>query len=412
MIKCESVLIIGFVWPEPQSSAAGARMLQLINLFNEQNWQITFASAAGDSDYMTDLSALNVATVNISLNSDAFDDIVKKLNPSIVLFDRFMTEEQFGWRVATQCPDAMRILDSEDLHCLRQTRHAAFKKGRDFELRELLSADITKREIASMLRCDLTLIISEFEMEILTKLLNVDKELIFYLPLFAKPSADNPTYEERCDFVFFGNFHHEPNRDAVLYLKHDIWTGIHAKVPQASLHIYGAYPQQRDLQLHKPMDNFFVHGRAADAPEVVKKSRVVLAPLRFGAGIKGKLLEAMQCETPSVTTSIGAEGMNGNLSWNGIIADDTEEFVNAAVGLYNDKVLWNTSSQNGLEIINQRFLKSSFADNVISRIIKIQQNLNEHRINNFTGAMLGFHTMRSTEYLSRWIMEKNTKNPA
>ena len=114
----QHVLIIGFVWPEPNSSAAGGRMVQLISIFKKQGFEVTCASPAMDSDFMVDLDSLGVTKRFIALNCSSFDVFIKELNPSIVLFDRFMIEEQFGWRVAENCPDALRLLDTEDLHCL------------------------------------------------------------------------------------------------------------------------------------------------------------------------------------------------------------------------------------------------------------------------------------------------------
>ena len=134
----QHVLIIGFVFPEPNSSAAGGRMVQLISIFKKQGFDVTFASPAMDSDYMIDLNSLGVAKKSIALNCSSFDFFVKELNPSIVLFDRFMMEEQFGWRVAENCPDALRILDTEDLHCLRLARQKAFKEKRLFSTDDLL----------------------------------------------------------------------------------------------------------------------------------------------------------------------------------------------------------------------------------------------------------------------------------
>ncbi|MFM2367906.1 MAG: hypothetical protein RL619_202, partial [Bacteroidota bacterium] len=167
MDQVQKILIIGFVWPEPNSSAAGGRMMQLISLFRAQGFRITFASPAQNSDFMVDLDEYEVDKKSIELNNSSFDLFVKDLNPTVVLFDRFMMEEQFGWRVAENCPDALRILDTEDLHCLRLARQKAFNENRIFTTSNLLSEDIAKREIASILRCDLSLIISEFEMEIL-----------------------------------------------------------------------------------------------------------------------------------------------------------------------------------------------------------------------------------------------------
>lgn len=111
---------------------------------------------------------------------------------------------------------------------------------------------------------------------------------------------------------------------------------IKKQVPEAVLNIYGAYASQKVLQLNNIKEGFLIKG-AENANEVVLKARVVLAPLRFGAGIKGKLLEAMQCGTPSVTTSIGAESMHADLSWNGFIEDNPDAFAKKAVELYHNK---------------------------------------------------------------------------
>lgn len=408
----KKLLVIGFVWPEPNSSAAGSRMMQLIGLFQKQGYEVTFASAALDSEYMIDLSKFGIHKVAIKLNDSSFDEFVGALQPNVVLFDRFMIEEQFGWRVIENCPNAVRILDTEDLHCLRLARQKAFKQKRPFSLEDLLVEEVAKREIASILRCDLTLMVSEFEMDVLQAVFKIDASLLFYLPILsdafdASFVNELPSFEERDGFVFIGNFLHEPNWNAVEYLKETIWPKILKKLPNATLKIYGAYPSQKVLQLHHPKTNFFIVGRAEDAQKVVQQSKVVLAPLRFGAGIKGKLLEAMQTGTPSVTTTIGAESMQGDLPWNGYVSDAVEEFVDAAVQLYTDKSSWLASQQNGFSILNKRYKKELFESVFEERLQHLLFTIEEHRLNNFYGALLQHHTLASTKYMSKWIEAKN-----
>jgi hypothetical protein len=412
MNQKQSLLIIGFVWPEPNSSAAGGRMIQLISLFQQQGFQITFASPAQDSDFMTDLCKLGVNKKAIKLNCSSFNVFIKELNPPVVLFDRFMMEEQFGWRVAENCPDALRILDTEDLHCLRLARQKAFKEKREFQTQDLLVEEVAKREIASILRCDLSLIISEYEMELLTTAFKIDGSLLYYLLLLLESNAipdlgKLPSFEERTDFVFIGNFLHEPNWNAVQYLKETIWPLIKKQLPEAVLNVYGAYPSQKVLQLHNVEQGFLIQGRAENANEVVQKARVVLAPLRFGAGIKGKLLEAMQCGTPSVTTSIGAESMRGDLDWNGFVEDIPELFAEKAVQLYQDENIWLQAQKNGIAIIKQRYLRTLFEKDFATQIEFLVSNIKQHRLNNFMGELLQHHTLRSTKYMAKWIEEKN-----
>jgi len=181
----KKLLIIGLVWPEPTSSAAGTRMIQLIDLFLSKGYQIVFASAASKSDFSYDFSKTNVFEQQIKLNDESFNVFLKKLNPDLVLFDRFMVEEQYGWRVQQECPNALKVLDTEDLHCLRSARQQSDKKKQVLDL----FSDTAKREIASILRCDLSLIISEVEMDMLKTQFKIDASLIYYLPFLAKRIA-------------------------------------------------------------------------------------------------------------------------------------------------------------------------------------------------------------------------------
>lgn len=409
MENSKRLLIIGFVWPEPKSSAAGSRMMQLIDLFQKQGYGITFASTAQNFQFSEDLNHNRVVTKAIELNSSSFDDFVKELNPTVVVFDRFMVEEQFGWRVSESSPNALKILDTEDLHCLRQARQMALKEEREFVVDDLFS-DVAKREIASILRCDLALMVSEYEMEVLQNQFSISASLLYYLPLFAEAIQDVRTFEERQDFVFIGNFLHEPNWDAVRFLHKEIWPVIHSKLPLAKMLVYGAYSTQKVLELNQPKMNFYIKGRADEALGVIQKARVLVASLRFGAGIKGKLLEAMQCGTPTVTTTIGAESMKGELDWNGFIADNATEFAEKAIELYSNTLLWEECQKNGFEILEKRYQRSDFEVGFFERISFLLQNLKVHRDQNFIGAILQHHTLSSTKYMSKWIEEKNMKH--
>lgn len=407
-MNAKKLLIIGLVWPEPTSSAAGTRMIQLVNLFLCKGYEITFASAASKSDFSYDFSMSGVIEQEIKLNDESFNSILKSLNPEIVIFDRFMVEEQYGWRVQQECPNALKILDTEDLHFLRTARQQNTKKQEVLDL----FTDVAKREIASILRCDLSLIISEAEIKILQEAFKIDSSLLYYLPFLEKEINDETIrnwipFEERADFVFIGNFLHEPNWNTVQILKTKVWPLLRKKLPNASLNIYGAYTTQKVLQLENKNEKFFVKGRALNAKEIIAEHKVLLAPIQFGAGVKGKFIDAMQVGTPSVTTSIGAEAMKGPLNWNGFIEDDLEIFVEEAVELYSNKELWLSAQENGIRIINKRYNWNAFADDFISSVEKL--NIVEHRQLNFIGQILNHHTMQSTKYMSLWIEQKNKK---
>lgn len=414
MSELQHILMIGSVWPEPNSSAAGSRTIQLIEQFKKLNWKITFACAAADSAFMIDFDAFEIEKVTIELNNSSFDSFIKSLNPTIVLFDRFMTEEQFGWRVAENCPDALRVLDTIDLHCLRLARQQAFKDKRAFVVDDIIHTDVCKREIASIYRCDITIMISTFEMTLLKNFFKIDSDLLNYTPFLLNPLNETntqhwPSFDERNHFITIGNFLHEPNWNGVLYLKEEIWPLIKQQLPNAQLHIYGAYPSPKVTQLHQPKDGFLIKGRAESAQEVMLKAKVCLAPLRFGAGLKGKLIDAMECGTPSVTTSIGAEGMHADLNWAGVITDDVKTFATEAINLYTNSDKWLTAQKQGVSIINQVFDKNTHATLLIEKMNQTQSELSQHRNKNFIGAMLMHHSISGTKYMSRWIEEKNKK---
>ena len=403
----KNLVIIGKVFPEPNSTAAGSRMIQLTDLFLTQNYQITFLSTATISENSFDLSSKNISFQNIVLNDSSFDELIKNLNPEIVIFDRFTTEEQFGWRVSEQVPNAVKILDTEDLHFLRNAREKAFKQNKILENSDLIN-DIFKRELTSILRCDLSLIISEFEMNLLIEKFRIDENILFYLPLFGEVKKPETSFSERKNFISIGNFLHEPNWQTVLQLK-KLWKNIKNQLPEAEIHIYGAYASEKVFQLHNEKEGFIIKGRAESVETVFNTAKVLLAPIPFGAGIKGKLLESMQFGLPNVTSAVGAEAMQGNHDWNGFITDNETEFVEKAVLLYQDENLWQKSQENGYKIVENRFKKELFEPHFIHKIQEISENLEFHRNQNFLGQILQHHTLQSTKYLSKWIEEKNKK---
>lgn len=425
-------LVIGYVWPEPASSAAGTRMLELVQLLVRMGYQVTFASAAVLSEHRFDLNTIGVAEQTIALNCSSFDEFVHELQPELVLFDRFFTEEQFGWRVEQACPKALRVLDTEDLHSLRHARQQLLKAAQkacgsekekqsvapvtaDNErlYQHMCAGDMAVREVAAIFRCDLSLLISEVEIELLQRYFSVPPQLLFYCPFLSQEEMNItslPDFSARQHFIAIGNFRHEPNWDSVLWLKHQLWPMIRARLPQAELHIYGAYPPPKATQLHNVKEGFHIKGWVADAQAVMQSARVCLAPLRFGAGIKGKLMDAMRCGTPSVTTSIGVESMSGGLPWGGAVENSAEAFIAEAVAHYRNEILWQQKQQQGFAILRDYFYRADHALVLQARLGGLARNIQCERNNNFIGQMLRHHSHKSTQYMGQWIEAKNRKS--
>ena len=395
------LVIIGLVIPEPASTAAGTRMMQLIDLFTELGYRISFLTASNNVEFSE-----KIEIIKIELNDSSFDTLIQQLNPDVVLFDRYIAEEQFGWRVAEYCPNALRLLDTEDLHFLREARRKAFLERKSLETTDYIN-EIFKREIASIIRCDLSLIISKFEYNLLISHFKLSTDLLFYIPFLSDGMTKELNgFRDRAHFVSIGNFLHEPNWQTVLKLK-SIWKLIRKELPSAELHVYGAYASPKVHQLHNEKEGFLVKGRAESVEDVFSKARVLLAPIPFGAGLKGKLWESMIFGLPNVTSSVGAEAMSDDLGWNGFVTDLDDDFVRKAIGLYRDEVEWCKAQQKGIEILSKVYSKQHFTMAFGDRMAMLHVKLSEHRTQNYLGQILSQQQLNATKYMSRWIEEKN-----
>ena len=402
MPSVKRALFIGHVWPEPRSSAAGSRSMDLIQALQSWGWLVTVCSAAQLSPHRADLAALGIDELEIRLNCDSFNTQLVQLQPELVIFDRFLSEEQFSWRVEEVCPEALRVLETQDLHSLREARQQAIKRGGEPDLH----SELAQRELAAIWRSDLSLIISEYEMELLQQHYGVSASLLHYYPLLSEGRQPAPDFDGRQHCLCIGNYRHAPNWDALQYLRRDIWPALRKRLPRVECHVYGAYPPPKAMQLHSEKLGFLVKGWAPDARAVMRDAKLCLAPLRFGAGQKGKLLEAMECGTPSVTSSIGAEGMGEPDRWGGAIADTPEAYIDACVALYSDVAAWQQAQQRGDALLS-RFDRQHHLQRLGERLSSLPAEREAGRKGNFIGAMLRHHSLRSHRYMSQWIAAKN-----
>ncbi len=397
-----SILVIGHGIPQPNATGAGVRMVQLLELCRDLG-SVHFCSTESE-DRAGLLTQMNIQYTQITLNSDSFNDFVRELNPTVVIFDRFMTEEQYSWRVREQCPNAIRILDTEDLHFLREERS---KTGNIKPSGKL--SDTAKRELAAIFRSDISLMISEVETKYLETLYAVPSSQLLYLPFLIKNLPDFkalPEFDKRADFCFIGNGMHKPNVAAIQKLK-TLWPDLKKAVPNAKLHIYGAYLPEFVMQMHAPKNDFLVHGFVKEINHTLIQHRVLLAPLDFGAGQKRKVLDAWLSGCVVVTSVIGAEGIaNSKIFGEGIYKDD-KHFITLAEQFYNDQGRWQEAQK-----ISQQFLQNTFSwkdyaalfNQCVTSRIKSPENYRAHQT---VSQLLWHHSQQSTKYLSKWIQEKN-----
>lgn len=409
-------------WPELNATAAGVRIHELLIFFTSQGYSVDFCATSRGEEGRAALHQKGINTHPIAVNDAAFDEWLLNAAPDIVLFDRFVAYEQFGWRVRTLLPNALSILDTEDLHCLRAFRADSLKQetttsdtswtGNTLDLLALNEAALTKRELACIYQCDLTLVVSSFEKSLLINHFKVPADQIFLLPItYSKEhllkERNSPDFNGREGYFFIGNGFHKPNVDAIKQLYTRIWPAIKKLDPKGQLYIYGAYLPQQVNQWHKPAIGFHIMGQVENVKTPYTKHRVNLAPLRFGAGIKGKLLESFVYGCPSVTTAIGKEGMDYQSEWPGDIGNSIEEFSEKAAKLYHNEKKWLSIRNQGFLHIDQYFERSQYEAAIKNTIVDLLKNLKNHRASNFIGALLQQQGFQASKYLSLWITEKN-----
>ena len=406
------LLIIGYIWPEPNRTAAGYRMLQLIDLFIEKGYQITFCSAAKIKVTSSGpLESRGVKMIPVQLNSDSFDDFLSQEQPGIVLYDRFLIEEQFGWRVRKILPKAYQILDTEDLHFLRNARKDHIEN--DIPIEQGFQSELAKREVSSVQRVQLSLIISSFEMELLINQFQIKPTKMMYLPFLIKTETIKTLatqlvpFETRKDFCTIGNLKHAPNLDAVRQLHKYVWPAIRSVLSDSQLFIYGSNVPKEILDLHAPENGFHIKGHTKSVKTVLSQHRVLLAPLRYGAGLKGKLFDAMKYGIPAVMTPVGSEGMFSGRVTSGIVCYEISQMAAAACELYRDSELWCAYQKQGFDILNEDYEESAFAKALFQQIDSNAKC--ELALESFQQQMLTYHADAHFKYMSQWIIAKAKK---
>ncbi|HFB83556.1 MAG TPA: glycosyltransferase, partial [Thermodesulfatator sp.] len=248
------------------------------------------------------------------------------------------------------------VFDTIDLHFLREKREAELKG--DEKLRQ--RAEETRRLELSLARAaDQVIVVSPFEEEILRQ---ERIENVTVIPNIHEPVKEVPGFEGRKDLMFIGSFQHPPNEDAVCWFVAEIWPRIKKELPEVKFYIVGSSPTEKVKALAR--EDIIVTGYVPEVAPYFKQTRVFVAPLRYGAGLKGKVGQAMAFGLPSVLTSVAAEGLGGRPGEEYLLADEPEEFAAAVIRLYQDRELWEKLSKNSLELIARRFSREAIKKKV------------------------------------------------
>lgn len=316
-------------------------------------------------------------------------------NFEFAIFDTFIAEEFYGHYLQNYSPNTMRILDTQDLHSLRKARQKEYERIKDFEglkmsknmihhikndvpllsEKELKNDDYHLREMASIYKSDIIWCVSDFEQKIISEKYSIKNSCLFTF-FYDKKDIENALemivkgrkycFERRTNYVWVGNFKHPPNVDQAELLIKEVYPKIRERVSGQNqeenhvpeLHIYGSNFSSEIKNICLDQEGVKAKGLMPTISRL-RKYRVLLAPMMFGAGIKGKISDSWINSCPVVTTSIGSEGLlrqeNGEEVFGGYgRSDEIDDFIQNSVDLYQNKEIWVESVKNGIETINSR----------------------------------------------------------
>jgi glycosyltransferase involved in cell wall biosynthesis len=312
------------------------------------------ANSAPLQPYTGQLEQLGITVItSVHGREEFFREAGTKLELAI------LSRPNVAWLVLEQlrdcAPDCLIAYDTVDLHFVRLSRQADVLESLGESRRAAVHnrrADASRElELALVRGCDLTLTVSETERELLGEL--VPQALVEVLSNVHETAGWVAPLAARSRVLFVGSFDHHPNRDAVTWLAEDIWPLVRTKCPDAVLDIVGSNPPAEILELAG--DGVDVRGWVADLEPTYRTTRVALAPLRFGAGVKGKVGESLSAGVPVVGTPLAFEGMHLRDGVEVLFGAGAQELASHIVGLLTDDVLWHRMSEAGRAAITAQF---------------------------------------------------------
>jgi O-antigen biosynthesis protein len=352
----------------PDQDAGSLRMLTLLHIFQELGFQVTFIpeNLLRVSPYTERIQELGVECLHAPFlpGFDTFFEERGKEFDVIVLSRAHVAEEMLPF-CRKHSPDTPVIFDTVDLHFLRGHREAALTQD---ETKRKRAAEMEALELGLGSASDAVVVVSTEETKILKEKLPGHR--IALISMIHDVQSEIPPHSSRRDCLFVGGFEHTPNLDAMLWFASEIMPRVLEQLPEAKLHIIGSKMPESIQVLAS--EHIITHGYVEHIEPFLKSCLLSIAPLRYGAGVKGKITQSMSWGLPVVSTSIGAEGMHLEHEKNVLVADAAAPFARHIVQLHRDAELWQRLSQNGLKTIEEHFSMAAAKRNTQELLVQLQ----------------------------------------
>jgi len=345
------VLFVDAITPTPDQDAGSVDAVHYLRMLGQWGFKVSFIpyNYLYFGKYTEELQKMGVECLYSPYYNSVGDYLKDEgYRYDLVVLSRLQVAAEYIDIVREYAPQAKILFRTVDLNFLREKREAEQKRSGKLKI----SAQKTEElELGIMRKAHCTVVVSKTEYEMVRCL--DPKIAISIVTIPTEIPGRRNEYTDRRDIVFIGGYRHPPNIDAVNYFVSEIWPIVTVALPDIKFIIVGSGMPKSFSQLSGK--NIIALGRVENLGEVFNHCRLSVAPLRFGAGVKGKIITSLSYGVPCVATVIGEEGMGLVHGQDILLADTEEDFANAIVELYTSAKLWNKLSGNGLEVVRERF---------------------------------------------------------
>ncbi|WP_449246864.1 glycosyltransferase [Desulfarculus baarsii] len=340
----------------PDQDAGSITLLNIMRILQRLGFKVTFIPEDNFlfvDPYTPDLQRIGIECLYAPYVTSVEQHLAEHgADYDVVVAFRALTMQRNLRAIRTHCPNAKVIYHTCDLHHLRELREARLTGDR----RKMAQAEATRElELALIGEADATIVHSHYEKELLDKTLKGTSAAgrIYLFGWAIEIPGTTTAFETRSGVVFIGGFQHQPNVDAVLYFAREILPLVREKLPDAGFKIIGSRVPDEIMALAS--DGVEVLGYVENLGPVLDQCRLSVVPLRYGAGIKGKIGTSLSHGVPCVSTFMGSEGM-GLAEGDGVLVADTpEQFADAVIRLHEDEALWSSNSEGGLAFVRRNY---------------------------------------------------------
>jgi O-antigen biosynthesis protein len=341
------VLVIDHRVPMPDHDAGSLRMLRLVETLLSLGCRVTFApdDMCAHHPYTSDLQARGVDVLYGGETSIAGELAIFGDDLQLAIVSRPYVAARYTHFLREYAPHATIAYDTVDLHYVRERRRAELGETHA----EAKSETMRELELGLVRGSDVTIVVSDEEREQLEA--EAPGSRVVVVPVVNEIAERVPPLDGRRGVLFVGGFEHPPNADAALQLVQEVMPLVWERLGDVPVTIAGSKPTDEIKALASA--NVDVAGWVEDLQPLLDGCRLLAAPLRFGAGMKGKITQSLGAGLPVVTTPTGAEGLGVEDGRELLVAEAAAELAERIVRLHTDDELWRRLSAAGQDVVRR-----------------------------------------------------------